>query len=963
MSNLPDRIQFEAPEATDLQTMLNGYTVINLIAKGGMGAVYLGIQNSLERKVAIKILPKEFGQDETFFKAFEQEARTMARINHPNLLSVYDFGEIQGMLFLIMEYAEGKSLFDLAEAEELDEVLIAKLGSQIAYGLAAAHDSGVLHRDIKPSNILLTLKNECKISDFGLARPVGEVESGIIYGTPGYTAPEVINKPTAVDDRADIFSVGVIIYELLTGRLPSKNYITANSIRECSETFDNIIRKAIHPSAKMRYRSARELADALNLLFNSLKPSSGTGKFETNVKSKLLTDTSPLNIQTSSGSQKVNLKTGLQPVRNATAPVGVLLTNTSKITTRTTLVAGRTGPVTSRTSPVNTMTSRVTVNTNLKSTNSVSAAAILQTGSHAVRSSADDDHNLLDTSAQSPNAMQAMAVAQASEIKRGNKKLVILVGVIITLLACCFIVISIANNKDEESNKNQKYNALNDGESNSEDRSSQSNSNNSSKKPYIVKQGDLDTHKVQENENTVKTITIKNQQKTSHEEAIKQLKSQQLNLLNGIINADELPTNTITRGGKFFLYINQKMSWHDADLFCSAHGGFLAVATETADISFLAKNAPENAYFWVGAGSTPSSKVAQVNGEKFVLSSRGSDMKFFAYSSSNNRTQQFAKEEYPFFIQWNVKGDSHGDTDSRLLRTYLSYKDSETSFPPGSTGNISRRYAIIRANTTYSEAENVARYSGGHLAVISNPQERQLIEQYINNSLPENQAIWIGTSNQRRILQNSSIEQPIAQVMNDLKMKNNNAAIASAAENKVTYSSQDINQKADYFIIEWSKDEDSGIKDIFQFGEFTSLSDLQQTLKLRVKIEEGYYRKQLGYKASRIAWIIKTWKNNATLQERIKYDSITTELLLQAESTNFIPGQLAISKLPSKLQKQVSNAIEEYNRLPESHNKALRAFKDVYIANLKRLLAGIRDKNSREAQIITQEIKKNMRVR
>ena len=236
-----------------------------------MGAVYLANQTSLERQVAIKILPREFGEDPGFREAFQAEAKAMAKINHPNLISIYDFGDMDGMLYIVMEYASGSSLFHLNEAETLEHEYVAQVGSEIALGLAAAHDVGILHRDIKPSNILLNHKREAKISDFGLARPTGQVESGIIYGTPGYTAPEVMDSPDSVGIQADIFSVGIIVYELLAKTLPAKAYMPVNTMVGAKSDFDNIIRKAIHPSPKMRYKTAQAMGEDLRDLVNDIR--------------------------------------------------------------------------------------------------------------------------------------------------------------------------------------------------------------------------------------------------------------------------------------------------------------------------------------------------------------------------------------------------------------------------------------------------------------------------------------------------------------------------------------------------------------------------------------------------------------------------------------------------------------------------------------------------------------------
>ena len=274
MSDSNDTAGFVAPDPADLAPLFPGYDIKNLIATGGMGAVYCAVQKSLDRTVALKILPLEFSQDAAFCAGFEAEAKAMARLNHPNLIGVYDFGEVNGMLYIIMEHVAGKSLYHSAYGKTLDPQEVIRLVTGICNGLAHAHDNGILHRDIKPSNILLDLNAEPKIGDFGLARPLGsKVEEGEeIFGTPGYTAPEVVDNPHSVDFRADIFSVGVLLHELLTSRLPADDPRTASAIVRCDPRFDAIIRKATLPLPAARYASAREIAKDLQAIASSAVP-------------------------------------------------------------------------------------------------------------------------------------------------------------------------------------------------------------------------------------------------------------------------------------------------------------------------------------------------------------------------------------------------------------------------------------------------------------------------------------------------------------------------------------------------------------------------------------------------------------------------------------------------------------------------------------------------------------------
>lgn len=264
MENDASPTHFAAPSIEALAPHFPSYEIEHFIAQGGMGAVYQARQISLDRQVAIKILPREFGQDETFRASFEAEAKAMAKLNHPNLISVYDFGEVDGMLFLIMEYVNGKSLYHSSHGQTIDPGQAADIVSAICHGLDHAHAAGILHRDVKPANILLTPDAVPKIGDFGLARPMNETASPdeVVYGTPGYTAPEVIER-AQVDHRADIFSTGVILHELLTGSLPDESKTPPSVIAGTPASLDTVIACSTHPNPNMRFSSATKMATAL----------------------------------------------------------------------------------------------------------------------------------------------------------------------------------------------------------------------------------------------------------------------------------------------------------------------------------------------------------------------------------------------------------------------------------------------------------------------------------------------------------------------------------------------------------------------------------------------------------------------------------------------------------------------------------------------------------------------------
>ncbi len=259
---------FQAPSLEFLAEKLPQYQFIGFIAQGGMGAVYKARQISLDREVAIKILPQELGEDEEFRESFTKEARAMAKLNHPNLIGVYDSGDVDGMPYIVMEYVEGSSLHDSCHGKEVEAGQAVTIVKAICDGLSDAHENGIIHRDIKPANIMLNTKAIPKIGDFGLAHPSDSNETGLIMGTPGYTAPEVFKDASQAGALADIYSVGMIFHQLLTGTDPAGTegppIEGVGNIR-----LDAIWRKATQPHPQSRYGSVKEMGMELQKWLDS----------------------------------------------------------------------------------------------------------------------------------------------------------------------------------------------------------------------------------------------------------------------------------------------------------------------------------------------------------------------------------------------------------------------------------------------------------------------------------------------------------------------------------------------------------------------------------------------------------------------------------------------------------------------------------------------------------------------
>jgi len=250
---------FDVPSVEEMNAILPQYAFEKLAAYGGMGAVFRGRQRSLDRLVAIKILPPEFGAEPEFAERFKSEARAMAKLNHTNVVGVYDFGiTTGGHLYLVMEWIEGPTLHELIHKGSIPVRKVAHLGMQLCDALAYAHSHKILHRDIKPGNIMINQDDQVKVADFGLARPItGEAEENP-FGTPDYAAPEIMARQ-AVDQRADIFAAGVVLYEMLTGRVLKSPRRSVTEYAPVSKRWDDLIDQATHADPAKRIQDALEL--------------------------------------------------------------------------------------------------------------------------------------------------------------------------------------------------------------------------------------------------------------------------------------------------------------------------------------------------------------------------------------------------------------------------------------------------------------------------------------------------------------------------------------------------------------------------------------------------------------------------------------------------------------------------------------------------------------------------------
>ncbi|HUR56622.1 MAG TPA: serine/threonine-protein kinase, partial [Opitutaceae bacterium] len=290
---------WEPPAVAEIAAWLPGYEMHSLLGRGGMGAVYKARQRHLDRWVALKLLPVEISLDEAFAERFRREAQTLARLDHPNIVHIFDFGETtEGHLFYAMEFVEGEDLQQRQRRGLIDPGAAFAALQQVCAALECAHAQGIVHRDIKPANVLITADGRVKLADFGLALPAERAptdrltRAGSTLGTLEYAAPEQLGRApdsadgVPVDHRADIYSVGVMAYELLTGELPRGVFPPPSEKSGADPRYDEVVLRALHQSPARRWPSVREFREALAHAHEEVMLSGGTA-FATTSAEKL----------------------------------------------------------------------------------------------------------------------------------------------------------------------------------------------------------------------------------------------------------------------------------------------------------------------------------------------------------------------------------------------------------------------------------------------------------------------------------------------------------------------------------------------------------------------------------------------------------------------------------------------------------------------------------------------------
>lgn len=688
---------FEAPSLESLAALLPTYDFTEFIAQGGMGAVYLARQRSLERDVAIKVLPRELGDDPEFRESFITEARAMARLNHPNLIGVYDSGDVDGMLYIVMEYVDGESLYHASYGKTVEPTQAATIVKGICAGIGHAHGHGIIHRDLKPANILLTQKMEPKIGDFGLARPAGhEDQPGLLMGTPGYVAPEVLSHPELADQRSDLFAVGVMLYQLLTGRLPEDNPSAPSKFCKCGPALDQICLTALHPNPASRYQDGAAMIAALDawlekpaLAKGLVAPAAGGGL---RVQSRALRGggagvaMARAQVRTPDLQPKPQAKPAALAIPPPPQPVAAAAAAApAEAATGAPAARHSPPPVVSFKQPEPRKTLRF-----------VALACVLVAGGAVALKINSEKRATRD-----PIVRDAAAPADTSVMDLTPTPPVAPAPVAPAPVAPGPMDPAPDNLATPDS-------AL------------------------------AETSAAPPAPPTVEAPPPPPIDETP-EESLARLKPA---LARG--SRSELPAGTLPRLGSHYLYIPTPMSWHEAAAFAEAHGGFLASPQADTDSRFFGDQLPDTPFAWLGIGRSGRDSWSLVDGSPWALSSMPPGTG--THAAVNNLGMLRARhstEKLPFFMQWAAEGENPGSLAEMLKRTRDSLTAGSPVFPPGTLPYAGSQFLILPGNYDPQTAASLAAQGGGYLATLGNRAEAEWLAEQLA-PFEKGTRFWLG---------------------------------------------------------------------------------------------------------------------------------------------------------------------------------------------------------------------------
>ncbi len=878
---MSDPIQFDPPEPSELSKLLDGYEIVSLIATGGMGAVYKATQLSLDRDVAIKLLPEEFGEDPSFRDQFHAEARSMAKLNHVNLIGIYDFGEANGMPFIVMELVAGKSLYYSSYGKAIDQATAAELIIGICRGLAHAHGASIIHRDIKPANILLDPNAKPKIGDFGLAAASDSEhsEDGPIFGTPGYAAPEILSNPKAIGVQSDIYAVGVILYELLTGKMPEEPASPPSSIAKCDRRFDPIFKKATRRNPALRYQSADELADDLEKII----PNIGTSGQRT--------------VRTGADAKNKAPATTLKRRMTTDPDSGEKDTGNPKLVP---LPKGESAPK-SRLKPL----------------------PKTSPGEEGGRPSA-------------PPAPAAPAAPAAVSVKAGSNWPIIRNLMIIAILIP-IIIFTWGLYQDKQVRIKKERDAKELKEKNEE-------AERLAKIELAKREEEKKAKLAEEKRIEEAKREVERQRLLAIENAktpMERLAEFRTALYNG--RRDRFPDNTIDRSSHYLFIVKSPMTWTEASEFAEVHGAHLATPSTQADIDLLSKDLSDLDLrrVWIGGGAQGKRGWIWVNGDEWKFKDPGTTLGSCASLSHTGviRARPNA-EKNPFVIQWSKDGQNPGSLASQLERLVPTLDSPSPAWPPTTVTHENRHFLFVQKPVSWNEADLIASSADGHLAVFSKPLEGIFLRKFFDSSLLSGQSAWLGGRKKDDAwywvtgepwekaswAPNSPDGGPLDRSLRYLKDSSG-------------VGWDDANPKAgnsDGFIIEWSTDAASApvVTDDNPNAANGQLAKLRGIgRRLLTKEVEDYHKFLLGNRDSFVS-DVNTWFRLLSKNNRRAFEAAYQAFEEKLPADGDLSGEINLSGFPAEVFQDLARARERQARKEKELDTKSESLRQSYLKKL-----------------------------
>ncbi len=912
------QIQFDPPQPVDLTALLPGYEVHDLIATGGMGAVYRATHISLDRTVAIKVLPAEFA-DASFHEQFQAEARAMAKLNHPNLIGIYDFGTTStGLPFIVMEFVAGKSLYYSAYQKAIEESTAVRITREICEGLAQAHSNNIVHRDIKPANILMDPDAHAKIGDFGLASQTDSntqhTSDDVVYGTPGYAAPEIVHNPAAIGKPSDIFAVGVILYELLTGHLPDPEHPKpASRVANTDPRLDRVIRKATHSNPAMRYQDAGEMAEDLIKITSTSPPGNhssprGTGRL--NKRS------GPVQVKPGKRSGSVPISTG--PVARVTKSGRIMA------------APEKSAPVLSRPKKITGKISRTSEH--YEENNDLSQEK--KVSSPQKRRKRPKNY----TGPQIPDNQTSPVRRQATPAKPNTNWPFIRNLCIIFLLApILYFAWGKYQDKQDRIKAQETQNRLKkelklQKEREQRELLSQNIDPNAPGKQANTQSGSQGSASTQ-NPDSIQIFS---------KEPLDQLRELKSSLANGARTV--LPDTAITRGTQILMPISKKMSWSEACRFAEEHGAHLATPTTEAQLAWFSSNLPQNMnQIWIGGGAQGESGWGWVTGEPWTHRKPSTTLGSCATLTTNGTIKAKPNAtQLPFFLQWDKSGKNNSDITSQLERLKATINNPTPIWPPGTFSFQARHYLFIQHPVTWEEADLIANAGGGHLAVLSDRVESSYLHGFLQETLKPNQKIWLGgfrINNQWTWSTGEAFIHPkwIAGAPNQQESNRGLRFVhgsrgQSGWDNANPYDFRNV----DGFLIEWSKDKKSKIpgKIPTPTGKADKLTNLQSLGHKKLSQYIDAHKKLLQESANTLIWDIDSWHNRLPKTRKEQYADRLQEYKKEITQNRSIPRDLDRLSMPSGIRLIYDSALESQERFEKNLNKKILNLRNSYLSKL-----------------------------